>query len=107
MARNFQRVVLFGKSVRFVCLLRSRASSRLLQVVGVGRGWCGGCICSGELGFFALRLAESEVRVGPSHVFHHYIKGGGEFGVSRLSSFNVGRVGLVGRAVVGACSCTI
>jgi hypothetical protein len=42
--------------------------------------------------------------MGPSHVFHRYIKGVGDFGVSRLSSFNVGRVGLVGRAVVGACS---
>ena len=106
MARHFRRVVLFGNSVGFVCLPRSRASSRLLQVVSVSRGWCVGCICSGKLCLFALRLVEGEVRMGPSRGFHHYVKGGGHFGVSRLSSFNVGRVGLVGRAVLGACSCS-
>ena len=102
----FRSVVLFGGSVRSVCLLRGRACSRLLCVVRVGRNLCVGRVCSGELGFFAHRLAESGVVVGPSHAFHHSIRGGGEIGVSRLGSINVGQVGLVGRVVVGACCIT-
>ena len=44
-------------------------------------------------------------RVGPNRGLHHFVKSGGHFGVSRLSSFNVGRVGRVVRAALGACSC--
>ena len=86
-------------------MLHDRAFRRLLWVVGVGLGWCGGCTFDGELGFFAHRLAGSEIRVGPICVLHRYIKGGGGFGVTRLSTLKVGRLGLVGRAVFGACFC--